>query len=290
MPSPFGQPTREPLPKAHSHGFSVRSYRKACVDFHWHFHPELELIHIEEGQGVCHAGRTLEPYRAGDLFFLGANLPHSYGSQPSQRTGARWTVLHFLPERWGQEFWSLPQNRRIRRAIEEAGKGFRFSGPDTEPLITLLRRLENPAAGDCELALFLELLDRLSRCKNARPLNSAPIQQNQAIDVRLPKVLAWLEENAGGADLTQSEAARLVGLSPQAFCRFFRQGAGRPFHDYVNELRVARACADLLNSEKSISTTAFDAGFQNLANFNRRFREITGQTPREYRRSHGGVG
>lgn len=289
MPASLGQPTWEPLPKAHSHGFSVRTFRKACVDFHWHFHPEWELIHIAEGQGVCHAGRVLWPYRSGDFFFLGANLPHSYGSAPSQRTGAEWTVLHFVPERWGREFWMLPQNRRIRQMMDDAGRGLRISGEKAAGCLEMLKELGRPDAGHCELALFQELLDRLSRLPR-QALNPAPVQQKGAINRRLQEVLQWVEENAGAATLTQAAAARAAGLSPQAFCRFFRQAAGRPFHQYVNELRVARACADLLLSDKSISTAAFDAGFGNLANFNRRFREITGQTPREYRRSHGGIG
>jgi transcriptional regulator GlxA family with amidase domain len=52
---------------------------------------------------------------------------------------------------------------------------------------------------------------------------------------------------------------------------------------YVNELRVARACRRLTETDEPIASIAFEAGFGNLANFNRRFKEIKGSRPREFR-------
>lgn len=105
------------------------------------------------------------------------------------------------------------------------------------------------------------------------------------MDERLQAVLAWLERNAADAEMTQAQAAKKLHMSPAAFCRFFRRSTGRPFHRYVNEVRVARACGSLTGSQENIAEIAFKAGFGNLANFNRRFREILGVTPREYRKS-----
>lgn len=76
-------------------------------------------------------------------------------------------------------------------------------------------------------------------------------------------------------------------MSPQAFCRFFRAGTGRTFQRYVSEVRVARACVGLLNSDRGVSEIALEAGFSNLSNFNRRFREVTGYPPRIYRQMEG---
>ena len=43
-------------------------------------------------------------------------------------------------------------------------------------------------------------------------------------------------------------------------------------------------CARLSSGQDSITEAAFQSGYNNLANFNRRFREITGLTPSEFRR------
>ncbi|EIQ00510.1 DNA-binding domain-containing protein, AraC-type [Opitutaceae bacterium TAV1] len=284
------RPRIEPLP-AGQHGVKVTSFEKSCVDSHWHFHPEVELVWIEKGQGVLHAGRALFPYQAGQMVLAGANLPHAYGSHPGQRTGARWRVLHFRPSVWGETFWQLPENHRIQKLITSAGRGFVFTGEVVSVCADLLRRMETRRPGNMPLALVLELLERLALEKGRYCLNPEPVSGGEAPDgdPRLGRILAWLDERAGDAELTQAEVARWIKMSPQSFCRFFRRVAGRTFHHHLNELRVARACASLLGTEKPVGEIAFEAGFNNLSNFNRRFREITGRTPREYREAGGGV-
>jgi transcriptional regulator GlxA family with amidase domain len=103
-------------------------------------------------------------------------------------------------------------------------------------------------------------------------------------DSRLGLVLRWVERHAGN-EIDQAEVARMVGMSPAVFSRFFRHKTGRVFTRHVNELRVARACVSLLHDQRSINEIALESGFNNLANFNRRFLEIVGVTPRDYRGS-----
>lgn len=285
---PFGPAVAEILPGVQTHGYAVKTFRKPSVDSHWHFHPELELTLIEAGKGVFHAGRSLTPYAPGDLLLLGANLPHAFGSRPSERTGACWTVMHFAPERWGNAYWQLPQNQRVKALFQQARRGLRFRGREAGRCAELLGTLAKSPLDGVGLVVWTELVERLARIKNRSYLNASPAPEQKPIDPRVRKVFAWIDDEVEFPGLTQAAAAELIGLSPQAFCRFFRQHTGRPFHRYVNELRIAHACSALLNSESSVSEISFHAGFNNLANFNRRFREILGQTPTEYRRSGGG--
>ena len=62
----------------------------------------------------------------------------------------------------------------------------------------------------------------------------------------------------------------------------FREMAGMGAAEYLNRLRIQKACEEIL-SGSSISGAAFDCGFRNLSNFNRQFRMMVGCTPREYR-------
>jgi AraC-like DNA-binding protein len=83
--------------------------------------------------------------------------------------------------------------------------------------------------------------------------------------------------------ITQKEAAAEVRLSPAAFSRWFKGRVGHVFHQHLNELCVAMVCARLASGQESITEAAFHSGYNNLANFNRRFRETTGFTPSEFR-------
>jgi AraC-like DNA-binding protein len=283
----LGNPLAEALPDLEGTGVRIKRFEKECVDFHWHFHREIELVYVERGSGVRYVGTAMEPFGDGDLCLIGSNIPHAFGSIPSQRSGAEWLVGHFWPEDWGEGFWRLPENRRIVTLLSRSRHGICFSGrPDRalEERLTCLGKLD----GVAKLAAWLELLDRLAHSRSARLMNAEPVVEATS-NVRLQTLLTFVEENAAEGAILQSEAARLCGMSPQAFCRFFLQSTGRVFSRYVNEVRVARAAGALLHTESSISEIAFAVGFGNLGNFNRRFREIAGVTPREYRASRGGL-
>ncbi len=72
-------------------------------------------------------------------------------------------------------------------------------------------------------------------------------------------------------------------MSAKSFSRFFKKNTGKAFVPYVNELRVGLACQKLIETDASISEICFESGFNNLSNFNRRFKEVKGVSPRELR-------
>ncbi len=267
----------------------MASFRKRCVDFHWHFHPEIELVHILKGRGVRYVGQSVEPFADGDFCLLGSNLPHAFGSHPADRKGAEWTVAHFLPSKWGATFWELPEARRIRSLILQAQQGIWLGrSRETRNCVVLLKETEQAGPGGRRLSAWLELLDRLASLRGRRLLNPGRGLAEHVLDTRLEKTLAWIDKNAG-TDISQAEAARKISMSPQAFSRYFRHRTGKVFHRYVNEVRIARSCCELLQANGTVGEIAFRSGFNNLANFNRRFREITGHTPRSYRQIEGGL-
>ena len=77
--------------------------------------------------------------------------------------------------------------------------------------------------------------------------------------------------------------ARCAALSNGAFSRFFKTRTGKTLPQYINELRVGNACTQLRDMRAKVADVALACGFENLANFNRQFRAITGMSPREYR-------
>ena len=72
-------------------------------------------------------------------------------------------------------------------------------------------------------------------------------------------------------------------ISFSRFSRFFRRATGNTFTDFVNQIRSNRACQSWVETDRAVTYIYCDVGFQNVANFNRRCREIKGMTPSEYR-------
>ena len=80
----------------------------------------------------------------------------------------------------------------------------------------------------------------------------------------------------------------MAGFSEGAFSRFFREHSGRTFPEFVNQLRIGRACRLLAESEMKITEIALSSGFSNLSNFNRQFLALKAMTPRAFRRQVSG--
>src|SRR5262249_51286846 len=74
-----------------------------------------------------------------------------------------------------------------------------------------------------------------------------------------------------------------AAMSPYHFLRTFRQVVGMAPHQYVLRTRMHRAAVRLRRSRDEISAIAFDAGFNDLSTFNRRFRRVMGVSPGVYR-------
>ncbi len=69
-------------------------------------------------------------------------------------------------------------------------------------------------------------------------------------------------------------------MSESRFSRFFRRATGNTFTDFVNRVRINRACQLLMETDRYITHICYEVGFNNVANFNRRFLEIKGMTPK----------
>ncbi|MCE3608349.1 AraC family transcriptional regulator [Massilia sp. P8910] len=77
-------------------------------------------------------------------------------------------------------------------------------------------------------------------------------------------------------------------MSLSKFSRFFRKTTGNSFTDFITRLRINKACQLLMNTDQYVTNVCYDVGFQNVANFKRRFSQIKGVTPKRFRRQAGG--
>jgi len=276
-------PQLVPLPEAGAHAFMVSQYREPIFHFLWHYHVEMELVWIRKGSGLRYVGRSVESFESGDLVLLGSRLPHTWASAPNQSSEADWSVIQFLPKHWSDEFWKLPEVNKLNRMFMQAARGLQFTGPTIWQIGEQIEELAKLPAHSLEsLIQFLTIFERLLQAP-VRHLNTARAAMDSTeMDPRVERMLEWIQ-NHFAEPITQAQAAAEMKMSPAAFSRWFKARVGRVFQDYLNELRVAKVCGELTESEENVTQVAFRCGYNNLANFNRRFREITGLTPTKFR-------
>lgn len=98
----------------------------------------------------------------------------------------------------------------------------------------------------------------------------------------IEKIFRFIEENYQG-DCTLSSLSHHIGYHHVYLSRYFKNNAKISFVEYVNNYRVNEARYLLRSTQKNILDISSECGFHSLRTFNATFKNITGQTPREYR-------
>ncbi|ULQ55223.1 AraC family transcriptional regulator [Flavihumibacter rivuli] len=255
----------------------------------FHFHPELELVYVQESFGKRIIGNVVEPFEARDMVFLGSNIPHVWLNDETYYQGlsnlkARAIVVYFNKEIFGPLFFELNETRKINALFQQAERGLRISGKTQSIIAKKLEKLVDKKDFDQLLGL-LEILNLLAESKDVQAINpeaySASVSHAQTD--RLSEVFKYVKANFR-EDITLTDIAAIANLTPQSFCRLFKKRTNKHFVEYLNEVRVSNACSMLLKSDRSISEIAYECGYKTLSNFNKLFKKITGKTPKEYKR------
>ena len=88
-------------------------------------------------------------------------------------------------------------------------------------------------------------------------------------------------------DSSLAKLSKLLGTSTQQLSKVVNEYAKCNFNDYVNGYRIQTAKKFLLEEEYekfTISSIAFDVGFNSLSSFNAAFKKLEGMTPTEFRK------
>jgi AraC-like DNA-binding protein len=102
----------------------------------------------------------------------------------------------------------------------------------------------------------------------------------------LATVIDWIEMNYAD-ELRLDDLAAMMGTSPSHLSRVFRREVGTPLFEFINRVRIRKACGLLRRTDLPVTRIAVDVGYNNVSFFNRYFRRVMLVSPREYRRNAG---
>jgi AraC-like DNA-binding protein len=303
----------EKTPRSQWESFHCEVVRGSSYHAMWHFHPEFQLTLVLDSRGHRMVGDNITPLRPGDLVLVGANLPHVWHQEmrsaewgmrnekaragaaartlqnprPKNKTRQLPTVhaiiVRFLDTFLGDEFLQIPELESVRTLLKRAARGLHITGRTREVAAESMQRLA-AATGLARIRELLGILDLLATSRDVKPIASAGFVPRFSADdqSRMQRVLSYIDSHLTD-EIDRAQAAAAAHLSPGAFSRFFKLRTGRTLPEYVNALRIGRACEMLAGDAAKVTDIAMDCGFQNLANFNRHFRTLTKLSPREYR-------
>jgi AraC-like DNA-binding protein len=190
--------------------------------------------------------------------------------------GDRCLSFHFAPDYLEAVVAELPGVTRLA-----------FDTPRLPPLPVLAPLLATAEAArdDGDIEAFEELGLQLAAAAVTAAAGSARADRapSSRDEKRVSEAVRRIEADAG-EPVSLAELASETATSPYHFLRSFRRVAGMTPYQFLLRTRLHRAAVRLRTSDAPVSAIAFDAGFNDLSTFNRRFRRVMGNTPNAYRR------
>lgn len=254
-----------------------------------HFHELCELVLIEESYGKRIVGNHIDSFSAGDMVLIGPNIPHIWRNddaflEPDHHERAKALVIYFPADFLIQLTDDQSIIQTMQQFIDKAKNGLRFYGSTLKNAMTLMRDLINKDSFS-KITGFLNLITILYQTTEYDSLSSGTYKPvySERENKRINIIYVYVMQNFKDT-VSLQEAAKLLDMTSNAFCRFFKKHTQKSFSKFVNEMRVGHACKLLEDKNMNISEVCYASGYQNLTNFNKFFKEIMKKNPREYRK------
>lgn len=278
------------VPQGLNQSFSVRHDTVPHFFNRWHYHSELELIQIINGEGTQFIGDHISRFGRGDILLIGSNLPHYWRCddnyfQEIPELIAEAKVIHFLQHFWGESFLELPENSNIKLLLKKSERGILITGKNRDKLKPYFDKILL-ASGAQRIILLLEVLNIMANSSEYTLLSSASFQNtyNKSETERLNDIYKYTMSNFK-QKISLEEIASISCLSVNSFCRYFKSQTKKTYSQFLMEIRIGHSCKLLIENRQSVSTICLESGFNNFSNFNRYFKLMTGLSPLEYKKT-----
>ncbi|WP_350288728.1 AraC family transcriptional regulator [uncultured Croceitalea sp.] len=248
-----------------------------------HYHQEIQISFIVKGEGKLIVGNTIHTYKAEDIVVIGSNIPHLFQSKRKD-SKSHMISIFFSHNAFGDDFFDIPEMQETKAFFDKIKYGIALNAQNKDWKNQFLQ-LHNTNKFELFIA-FLNILKNLSKA-SVKLLSNQVYKKSLSTHQgeRLQLIFDYVMNNFQN-DIKLSTVANMVHMSPNAFCRFFKQRSNKSFFTFITEVRVAHACQLLIENEDSyITEIAQESGFSTISNFNKHFKAIKGLSPTQYQKS-----
>lgn len=233
-----------------------------------HWHREFELIRVLSGNMTLYLNENEYEFSGGDAVLIPGGIVHGAAA-----FGCVYECIVFSP--------SLIYVSRQCRAVVKSCVTQSVFYKNNETVDSVFTALSDRGNG-FEFRFLSGIYSLLAEIAADRRGGGAHLPKNGKFE-KIKSALTLIEENYS-TQFTLSELAESCGMSPNYFCRFFKQMTQKTPFDYINTYRINIAC-EMLSEHIGVTETAYSCGFNDLSYFIKIFRRIKGMSPKEYVRS-----
>ncbi len=258
-------------------------------EFPWHWHPEIELTFVLEGEIAYQVNDSLYELKAGEGLFCNTNVLHSghrlhtpdcsylsitfhprllygYGSSVMQNKYMKHILknpalasIHFTPER--------PWHKKVLKKIEK------------------IKKLDQKHNASMELQMQIALMEIWLKIYEHVKSDETDTMENDRDTERIRRIMEYIQIHYA-EKITLEDLAEQIHLCKSESCRLFKRYMNESMFDYLLGYRVEKSLELLRQSGYDVTLVAGSVGFANPGYYAKIFKRKMGCTPLEYRKKY----
>lgn len=253
-----------------------------------HFHNLMEIGVCRYGSGIMKMENEDMPYQAGTISVFPVNYPHNTLS--TEDTESYWEYLFIDSEKILQAMYPddlLFQQKMMEKINKRPYLGSEKAVPEMAGIVhTILDETRNkldPLYRECIRGLSLALLINVARLNaGSSAMPEGGIRLKTGFDQIRPALDHIREQYSSPMKI--SEIAAVCHVSESHFRRLFEENIGMTPVEYLNQIRIRKACDLIKTTGSSMEEIAVKVGFATTSTFNRNFKRITGTSPYQWKK------
>ncbi|MBP1990508.1 helix-turn-helix domain-containing protein [Paenibacillus eucommiae] len=254
----------------------------AADDRYRHWNEAYSVLLAVEGKGELSINGDKAIIQPGSVFFCNADRVLELKSAPHEDLVLYVVSFHIMqPEHAPGEPLAYREHRAPWLSDGElsVSSSYRLSVVMKE-----LKSMDEEQSQNTELARemllyeLLQLIQEQEELTAANPVQSSDHDQStHAIQAVISHMLHHYRE-----ELTRDAMAQLAGFHPRFFSKIFKDETGSSFSEYLAAIRIGKAKEQLLLSDNNLDQIASNVGYSNGLYLSRKFKQITGVSPKSY--------
>ncbi|GAA4280689.1 AraC family transcriptional regulator [Gaetbulibacter aestuarii] len=249
-----------------------------------HQHEEIQVSFILEGEGTLVVGDTVNYFNKNTLIVIGSNLPHVFKTDVGITRNVHMLTLFFTASSFGSKFFDLDELKDLQAFFRRAKRGFQISSkPD--PVKKLFLELERASKFN-RFLILLQILKLSAKAPYVALSDYSYDKKYSDVEGHRMRNVFEYTMNHYDRDIHLDTISNVANMTKNAFCKYFKKRTNKTYVQFLNELRISKACQQLIaEKDKAIADIAQEVGFNNLSNFNRQFKAFKQCRPSAYRNS-----
>ena len=244
------------------------------LQFPAHFHYHIELVKMLDGAVHCFTDANKYLVEKGDIFISFPNQIHYYESFGPEDYQIFYINPEIVPQFMSLFETNVPKSSHIKADKVSPKLSMLLDGIlETSDEIRRGEKYAEEMRSGYVLAFFSELLRSME-------LYGPDTGELSA----LKNIVDYCSRNYT-KEISLETLSKELHISKYYISHIFGSRLNVRFNDYINSLRISKACLLLTDSDMSITAISDRVGFSTIRTFNRAFLRQTGKSPSEYRRT-----